>query len=312
MEAEILNFIEYTDNKIKFTIGNRNTICSRKIKSDGIFIKRGVTYQCDMETKMIEPIDGSVVAVEVEAKKQTPKAVKTLQSEFSINQRFEFLDKFTNMVLDGDTASIIVTGEGGLGKTHTVMHALKEKGLEELTDYFIIKGYATPKALYATLFENNGKTIIFDDCDSVLKDPTAINLLKGALDSYEKRTISWLQKGFVPDDLPASFEFNGNIIFISNMNASRLDGAVKSRSITIDLSMTIKDRIERMKHILPEILPKMSMQIKETALEYMEKHAAEAKEFNMRTLMKCSKVIKAYGLDSGEWEDAVKYLLTSV
>ena len=87
----------------------------------------------------------------------------------------------------------------------------------------VVKGYATPKALYGTLWEHRDKTIIFDDCDSVLKDAVSLNLLKGALDSYDKRTISWLQKGFIEDNLPNSFEFQGNIIFISNMSSDKLD-----------------------------------------------------------------------------------------
>jgi len=196
--------------------------------------------------------------------------------------------------------------------THTVNKAIKRKGLEEDHDYVVIKGFATPKALYVTLWENKEKTIIFDDCDSVLKDPTAINLLKGALDSYEKRTISWLQRGFADEDIPQSFEFKGQVIFISNINSARLDGAIKSRSIVVDLSMTMKDKIDRMRHILPKILPDHSMKIKEMALDFMEEHAEEAKEFNLRTLMKASKVIKAYGIENEEWKAAVKYLLVSV
>ncbi len=172
-----------------------------------------------------------------------------------------------------------------------------------------MKGYATPKALYATLFENNGKIVVFDDCDSVLKDPTAVNLLKGALDSYEKRTISWLQQGFIPSELPSYFEFTGKVIFISNMDASKMDGAVKSRSICVDLSMTIQDKIERMQFILPKILPNIALAVKEAALEFMAAHSDEAREFNVRTLMKISKVANAYGLKNEEWKSAAKYLL---
>lgn len=40
--------------------------------------------------------------------------------EFNINERFDFLQDLTSMVVCGVTPSLIVTGEGGLGKTHTV------------------------------------------------------------------------------------------------------------------------------------------------------------------------------------------------
>jgi hypothetical protein len=136
--------------------------------------------------------------------------------------------------------------------------------------------------------------------------------LKGALDSYSVRTISWLSKGFIEDEYPSSFDFTGQVIFISNINSVNMDQAIKSRSITIDLSMTINDKIERMQHILPTILPEYDLDLKETALEFMAQHSNEAREFNLRTLQKSIKVIAAYGLENDEWKSAVKYLLVSV
>lgn len=35
---------------------------------------------------------------------------------YDINKRFEFLNQLTGLVVDGITPSLIVTGEGGLGK----------------------------------------------------------------------------------------------------------------------------------------------------------------------------------------------------
>jgi hypothetical protein len=307
MTAHLLEAVESNDYSVSFKVGSSDFVNSRKIKSDGIFSYDKVKYQFDRDENKIAPIDGSVVETAVKASPLQP-----MKSEFPINQRFEFLRKFTDMVLDGETASIIVTGEAALGKSYSVLEALAQRGWVQDEDYVIIKGYATPKALYATLHEYNGKTIVFDDCDSVLKDPTAINLLKGALDSYDKRTISWLTKGFIEDDLPRSFEFTGNVIFVSNISIDKLDDAVKSRSLCIDLSMSMDDKVDRMRFILPKILPRMDMEIKEAALNFMIENADVAREFNMRTLQKASKVIKVYGLEDYEWKNAVKYLLTSV
>lgn len=39
-------------------------------------------------------------------------------TEFNINQKFDFLTNLTSMVVNDITPSLIVTGEGGLGKTH--------------------------------------------------------------------------------------------------------------------------------------------------------------------------------------------------
>ena len=298
-----LHYAGHNGQDVSYTINKGKKVYTRKTKADGTFTQDGMPYQFVKSEKKINLLDAVF-------KTQEAQPLKPLQSEFSINQRFSFLEKFTNMVLDGETASAIVTGEGGLGKSHTVMNELEKRGWEEDVDYVVIKGYATPKALFGTLWEHKDKTIIFDDCDSVLKDPVSLNILKGALDSYDKRTISWLQKGFIDDGLPNSFEFQGNIIFISNLSSEKLDQAVKSRSITIDLSMSLEDKIERMQTILPNVLPAYDMSIKQEVLEFMVECAEDAKEFNMRTLMKAIKVAHAYNLEDN-WQDAVKYLLTN-
>jgi len=133
-----------------------------------------------------------------------------IQTEkFSINERFGFLVDFVRMIADRSAPSLIITGGGGLGKTYTVVSTLMGTGLEDSADlvgmgsdsaidvvrsqrlFTVIKGYSTAKGLYRTLYENRNRIIVFDDCDSVLKDPVAVNLLKGALDSYDRRVISW-------------------------------------------------------------------------------------------------------------------------
>ena len=128
------------------------------------------------------------------------------ESRFTINQRFEFVTDMVRMLANGDQASVIVTGPGGLGKSFNVIKALEKSNMKDVTlleefeigtrmnmnkTFRVIKGYSTPKGLYRALYENKDGVIVFDDCDSVLKDPVSLNLLKAALDSYDKRIISW-------------------------------------------------------------------------------------------------------------------------
>lgn len=189
-------------------------------------------------------------------------------SKYPVNERFEFLTTIVDMVAKAETPSAIVIGDGGLGKTFTVTETLASAGLKDISNlnelpigptgddrklFTIIKGYSTAKGLYRTLFENRNRTVIFDDCDSVLKDPTAVNLLKGALDSYDKRIISWNAESFGDDDLPRSFEFCGGVIFISNMPRFKLDGALKTRAYIADVFMTTEEKIERMEWIIKNV-----------------------------------------------------------
>jgi hypothetical protein len=248
--------------------------------------------------------------------------------KFSINERFDFLTDFVNMVSDRTSASLLVTGEGGLGKTFTVNKSLKMAGLQNSADlvgfgsddvllpsqsqkvYTIVKGYSTAKGLYRTLYENRNRIVVFDDVDSILRDPVALNLLKGALDSYDRRFISWNAESFGDDDLPRSFEFKGGVIFISNLPIFKIDQAIRSRAICVDLSMTTEQKIERMGHILEseDFMPDYELTVKKSALAFLSKMQDEAKEISLRTLIAVTKVANR----GDSWERRAEYLLTAV
>ena len=229
-----------------------------------------------------------------------------MTKDFNINQRFGFLNDLTTMVVNDITPSLLVLGQGGLGKTHSVTKTIEENGLSE-NDYVFFKGYSTARGLYNTLFDNNGKLIVFDDCDSVLEDKVAINILKSALDSYDRRTISWMAKMTKGDEYPNQFDFTGRIIFISNKSKDKIDGAVLSRSLSVDLSMTPDDKVERMSAILPGILPGYDMAVKEDALGFL-KSVKDEVNLNMRMLIMVSKMRLTY---PDSWKDLAGYMVKS-
>jgi len=243
--------------------------------------------------------------------------------EFGINKRFEFVQQMVTMVGKKTIASAIITGQGGLGKTHTVLKSLKAQGLIDTTDlaafeegykfnssksYRVVKGYSTAKGLYRTLFEGNGQVLVFDDCDSVLKDPVALNLLKGALDSYGERWISW-NADMKDEDLPRSFKFTGAIVFISNMDADRIDQAVKTRAMCVDLSMTQMQKLERMEVIMKEVefLPEYSMGFKQDALNLLKEVANTVDNLSLRSLIAVTKI----RAENENWKDLARYIVSA-
>ena len=250
------------------------------------------------------------------------EAAKKNVSKFHINQRFDFLNKTVKMVASGLQPSAVISGSGGLGKSHSVRKALLESGLSDFShivaeegervnrsrSFTVVKGYSTAKGLFRTLFENNDGIIVFDDCDSVLKDPVALNILKGALDSYDTRIISWNADMRDPD-LPRSFIFTGRVIFISNMAEEKIDQAIRSRSAVIDVSMTLDEVIDRMSVMIKdaEFLPNFDQDIKEDALEFISAKKDQAREVNLRTLITVCKV-RAADTDGG-WKDMAEYLI---
>jgi hypothetical protein len=150
--------------------------------------------------------------------------------------------------------------------------------------------------------------IVFDDCDSVLKDPVSLNLLKGALDSYSRRIISW-RADLRDDDLPTTFEFKGRVIFISNLSSNQIDQAIITRSMAVDLSMTPQQKIERMKFILDsdEFMPEFPRAMKLDALNLINSLRDTVKELSLRTLIQVTKIRKAN--PNGNWKSLAEYTI---
>ncbi len=233
-------------------------------------------------------------------------------SEFSVDERFEFIERFTRGVANGSYLSLVLVGGPGLGKTHTVLDTLRKEGLTEILpldvpaakegetteedlekmmempeqtegDFIVIKGFSTPKAMYRTLFENNGKIIVFDDADGAFRQPDAANILKGALDSGDKRYISWGTERRGDDGLPTRFAFTGRVIFISNLAMKDFPQAILSRAVHVDLSLTLDEKIERIEKILKSI-PQEGGKVNDV-MELIREKAPVFKELSVRTAM---------------------------
>lgn len=249
--------------------------------------------------------------------------VEEKTEKFGINDRFKFVEQLISMVATGVQPSAVITGEGGLGKTYTVTKTLEKAGYKDISDlaefqvgsvvnmrksFTFVKGYSTPKGLYRTLFENNKGIVVFDDCDAVLKDPISLNLLKSALDSYGKRIISWNAE-MRDEDLPRSFNFEGRVIFISNLDEGKIDQAIRSRSMMIDLAMTSDQKIERMETIAQaeEFMPEYDKSIVADAIALIRELKDECKEISLRTLISVSKIRAS----NTEWKNLATYMLVA-
>lgn len=288
-----MNQIKFNDRTGKFEVtinGKVRTSPNRK------YLER------QLQRTMSAPEQQSVV------EQNSPKVT------FGINERFEFIEKFVKMVARGISHSLIITGDGGLGKTHTVLQTLTEMGKTEMGigdlegDYVVIKGFSTAKALYRDLYENNGKLIIFDDCDSVLKDPIAANIFKAALDSYDKRVISWGAEFKSDDGLPNRFEFNGRVIFISNMHMNKIPQALVSRSLKCDVSMTTSEKVDRIEHVVRSaaFMPSYDSDVKEDVIAFIKENAGMFGDLNIRSAMNIAKV--RYHDDDGSWKKLALYM----
>lgn len=283
------------------------------------------------KSKWVAMVNNSVVA-KSKSKNYVEQKVKEFSSnsgdpspalsKFTINQKFGFITDMVRMVAGAEQPSVIVCGSGGLGKSHTVIDTLEKAGYKNISTidemevgafkpkkcFRIIKGFASAKGIYRALYENRDNVLVLDDCDSALKDPVSLNLLKSALDSYSKRVISY-KADFRDEDLPSSFEYRGRIVFISNLSSYTLDQAIISRSMVVDLTMNNKQKIERMRFLLEskDFMPEFNKQHKQDALDLIEKNFDEVKDLSLRTLIQVTKIRNSN--PNNNWKSLAEYCI---
>jgi hypothetical protein len=242
-----------------------------------------------------------------------------------IRTRFQILDEMTKAATTGDIRAMIVSGPPGVGKSYGVEKIVEQACLfDKLSGKRlraeVVKGSATPIGLYQTLYKYSDKNcmLVFDDCDSILVDDVALNLLKGALDSGSKRKISWLSESssLRREGIPDSFNFNGSIIFITNLKFDKMKSqklkdhldALQSRCHYLDLTLdTMRDKILRIKQIASDGALFENMDLDKEAetevIEFMEEHKNSLREVSLRMAIKIGQLRKSFAL---RWKDMAK------
>ena len=94
------------------------------------------------------------------------------------------------------------------------------------------------------------------------------------------------------------------------MDQDKIDQAIRSRSMMIDLSMTDAQKIDRMEHIAAsdEFMPEYDAEIKADALALIREVKDECKEISLRTLISVAKIRAANPKD---YKDLATYVLTN-
>ena len=232
-----------------------------------------------------------------------------------LRSRFQVLQDMTQAVKAGTVRAMIVTGPPGVGKSFGVEEVLSRQDLfntlgNKKPKYEIVKGAMSAIGLYSKLYEfsERGNVIVFDDCDSVLLDDLTLNILKAALDSSKKRTISWntdsrmLRQEGVPD----KFEFRAGAIFITNIKFENVRSkklqdhlaALESRCHYIDLQMdTDREKVLRIKQITEDGMLEtydFENNEKEEIVDYIVENRAKMRELSLRTVLKVADLRKSF------------------
>lgn len=257
----------------------------------------------------------STVKVTVEAPLLSKEEKKFEEELQNWQERFEDMEAYVQMVIDGIKPLCVICGTAGVGKTYRTTKMAEMSGKKISKGGYkaigencaLLKGSQTTVSLYQNLFQykEDGDLIIFDDCDSILKDIDSINLLKAATDSSDERIVAYgtSRPPEVPEQLmelhpewesvciqdskgrwhyPQAFEFKGSIIILTNMRSGQIDTAIKNRAIMADLDFNDKTMLDIIKTLAPEIQPKkLTMEAKQMAIKFLERMAEEGADIQI-------------------------------
>jgi ATPase family associated with various cellular activities (AAA) len=235
-----------------------------------------------------------------------------------IRERFQILDEMTTAATNGDIRAMIVSGPPGVGKSFGV-----EKIVEKATLFDqiagkrlraeVIKGSTSALGLYCQLYKYSDENcvLVFDDCDSILLDDVALNLLKGALDSGKKRKISWLADSHMlrREGVPDQFEFKGSVIFITNLKFDTMKSqklrdhldALQSRCHYLDLTLdTMRDKVLRIKQIAKdgELFADYNFDavVQDEIIAFLDENKTKMREMSLRMAIKVADLRKSFPL----------------
>tara|TARA_B100001248_G_scaffold255383_1_gene235052 strand:- start:24088 stop:24939 length:852 start_codon:yes stop_codon:yes gene_type:complete len=240
-----------------------------------------------------------------------------------LRDRFEILTEMTQASIDGVVRGMVVTGPPGVGKSFGVEEVLEKNNLfDKLAGnklrFAIEKGAASAIGLYKLLYTYSDKSnvLVLDDCDTVLYDETSLNLLKAALDSSKKRKLSWNTDSSLlrREGIPDTFEFNGSVIFITNLKFDNVRGKIKdhldaimSRCHYLDLTMdTTREKMLRCKQIVADGMLKeyqFSKEEEQEILDYIFDNKDRMREISLRMVCKVADLKKSM---SAKWQAMVQ------
>lgn len=138
-------------------------------------------------------------------------------------EKFDILNLVAEAVSRNTIRSLVVSGSPGTGKSFGVQKIMEERAKKDQTFYYVtLKGSVSPISFYSQLYECRSKNcvLILDDCDMALDDMESLNMLKAATDTSRRRNITYfkLANFLAQEGIPHEFEFEGSIIYLSNIN----------------------------------------------------------------------------------------------
>ena len=292
------------------------------VKNEGQFPGRSGLIRVNVDTQNdLQFVSGTepVVAVEPEVTESEVEAMDRIASRFNV------LDEMSAACIAGNIRAMIVSGPPGVGKSHGVSLQMEKASLFDKIAgkrprFDIVKGAMSGIGLFSKLYKysDSKNVLVFDDCD-IWEDPDALNVLKGALDSGKTRRISWNKDSRIlrEEGIPNTFNFNGSVIFITNLNfADRRSNKIKahldalqSRCHYLDLTINSeRDKMLRIKQVHRDADGGLFSEYDFTdeqssdVMSYMWDNHNKLREVSLRMALKIADLVKI----SSNWRNLAK------
>lgn len=224
-----------------------------------------------------------------------------------LSEMFDIMNEMGRSVAEGHIKGLIVYGPPGIGKSWGLIKAMEEAGEGRILtasplQHTVYSGYMTTLHLYKALWQNreSGHVAIFDDCDNILAEPDSLNMLKTSLDTTNKRILSYNAESRMleAEGIDNRFEFNGGIVFITNIDFESSRGkiydhlqAIISRCHYLDLTIETKhDKFLWMKEVTlkQHMLKRKGISLAESIeiIDFIEENLDEMRELSLRMVLK--------------------------
>jgi len=287
------------------------------VENGGLFPNQSSLIRIKVENQHDYEFIGGEAPAEVTQFVTAPVVQETDEQAMDrIATRFAVLDEMARATTNGGIRAMIVSGPPGVGKSFGVEQQLEKASMfdrlaNRTLKYEVIKGAMTALGLYATLFKHSDKNhvLVFDDCDSILMDDLSLNILKAALDSGKRRRIYWNSDSSMlrREGIPDAFDFNGSVIFITNIKFDHLKSkklqdhleALQSRCHFLDLTIdTDRDKMLRIKQVHRDANGGLfrdygfEADMEDQVLQFMWDNKPKLRELSMRMALKIADLVK--------------------
>lgn len=252
-----------------------------------------------------------------------------------ITKTFAYIETLTAAAQKNQIRALIISGPAGVGKSYGVETTLDRMNFQltlagKPEKFEIVTGGTSAIGLYCKLWDNRqeGKVLVFDDCDSALFDELQLNMLKAAMDTKKKRRICWMKESNAlkgggdeqGENIPNAFEFEGSIVFLSNLKFDRFGSkkigahleAIMSRVHYLDLCLdSRREQLLRVKQVVGEGMlasRNLGKKLEEAVVNYVYDNVDYLQELSLRTVLK---VADLAAIDHETWEETADFTVLS-